>query len=184
MGKEQMEFQRKSKVERRKYIRQAAIEHPFDTSVKLVEILNEYYGISASQPTVNRDLNDMGYITDSMTGNFIPGDKERRNIEGNYLVSLFQESNAVQIKEDTSSFLLKTDPAYTQLVASRLEALLALDDIPSWSFIGINGSLMVYFPSVYVHEVDGEITERKNTKFVDHRLKQLFEHASKKKRKY
>ena len=166
MKKEELEEMQVTKKKRQKMLIEAVDKHSAQTQEELVDILREHFGIRTNQAAVSRDIKELKIEWDKETNCYVLGTRARKNKEANKVARFLQQANVMNIAGEMSSLLLKGKPEYMPLIASQIEDLLLTDEIYVSSFVGHNGSLLIYFPK------DKEVA-------VTRIMNQIFSHISK-----
>lgn len=134
---------REARQRRMEAIENIIQKYPIRTQDELVHKLLEEYGIETNQSAVSRDIQDLGLVKDRTTNCYTLNEQAKRNLELERLQTLILEGEAFPCDFPVEVTLLKTNPAYTHLIASLLEKLYSTEKKPIASFIGTSGSLLL-----------------------------------------
>lgn len=151
---------------RQKKITDIVQNYTVATQDEIVKILKRDYKIDAKQSTVSRDMRELQITRDPKKNKYVLGSKVIRNKEASKLARLMQQADVLNIEGELCSILLKGKAEYMPLIATQIEDLFAMDDIFVSSFVGHNGSLLLYFP-------------KKQKTAVERILNQIFSHIAK-----
>lgn len=155
MMNQKMEEMKSNKKVRLKKITEIVKNSSVKTQKEIVQILKKDYKINAKQSTVSRDIKELQITKDPNKNVFVLGSKEKRNKEANSLARTLIQANAVKVEgELLSSMLVKGKPEFMPLIASQMESLFATDGISISTFIGQNGSLLLFFPKESMDSVE------------------------------
>jgi transcriptional regulator of arginine metabolism len=113
-----------SKTQRQHRVARLLADHPVSSQAQLVQLLAEEEGITATQATVSRDLEDMGAIKVRVAGGdsvyAIPELPSDQRAPESHLRRVFSEW-VVQVAHSGNLVVLRTPPGSAHVVASALD---------------------------------------------------------------
>ncbi|GED34936.1 hypothetical protein P9G84_16475 [Brevibacillus centrosporus] len=135
--------QREAKQRRLAAIEEIVQAYPIRTQEELVVKLKEGYGIDTNQAAISRDIKDLELVKDRLTNCYTLNEKAKQNMERERLQNLMFQAEAVFCDYPLDVMMLKTDPAYSHLIAATIETLFSTEKNPIGTFIGSTGTLLL-----------------------------------------